>query len=157
RVLKIDPNAIAFDRKVTELGLDSLSSFELKNRVEALCDLTIPVAKFLQAPTVGSLAVVVTGLMQAQLAEKAAGEESSGENAASAGAGVLPTMARQAFMLGLLDAPVADAMVREAAELHRQVPLGASVAADRLDAAIAGLAARHEALRLVGARKGEDG
>jgi acyl carrier protein len=51
RVLKVDASALSANRKLSELGLDSLSTFELKNRIEGLVDVSIPVARFLQTPT----------------------------------------------------------------------------------------------------------
>ncbi|TIX58850.1 MAG: hypothetical protein E5V25_26485, partial [Mesorhizobium sp.] len=67
KVLKVEAIALADDRKLSELGLDSLSSFELKNRVEAQVEVDIPVAKFLQAPTIAGLARLVASAFEAKL------------------------------------------------------------------------------------------
>jgi acyl transferase domain-containing protein/NADPH:quinone reductase-like Zn-dependent oxidoreductase/NADP-dependent 3-hydroxy acid dehydrogenase YdfG/aryl carrier-like protein len=67
KVLKVDASALADDRKLSELGLDSLSSFELKNRVEAQVEVDIPVAKFLQAPTIAGLSRLVASAFEAKL------------------------------------------------------------------------------------------
>ncbi len=78
-VLKIDKSVIQSDRPMSELGLDSLSSFELKMRVETALDLSLPVSRFLQAPSISEFAVLLEEEMNA-LAEaeaKAAAQESS--------------------------------------------------------------------------------
>ncbi|MBZ9674330.1 type I polyketide synthase [Mesorhizobium sp. ES1-1] len=67
KVLKVEAGALADDRKLSELGLDSLSSFELKNRVEAQVEVDIPVAKFLQAPTIAGLSSLVASAFEAKL------------------------------------------------------------------------------------------
>jgi len=54
-VLRTVPAAIEPTRPLSELGLDSLTSFELKNRVEAQLGLSIPIGKFLQRPSVTTL------------------------------------------------------------------------------------------------------
>ena len=59
-VLKVEPNQIPYERPMTELGLDSLSAFELKNRIEGELDMTIPISKFLRAPTIVELSTVVS-------------------------------------------------------------------------------------------------
>ncbi|KAG1648358.1 hypothetical protein GQR58_029894 [Nymphon striatum] len=46
---------------MSELGLDSLSSFELKIRIETALDAPIPISKFLQAPSIRELSVMLAG------------------------------------------------------------------------------------------------
>ena len=58
-VLKIDKNMIQVARPMSELGLDSLSSFELKIRIETALNASIPVSKFLQAPSISELAIML--------------------------------------------------------------------------------------------------
>ena len=50
-VLKVPPNTIEMDRPLVELGLDSLTSFELKNRIETELGTTLAIGAFLQKPT----------------------------------------------------------------------------------------------------------
>jgi len=59
-VLKIDKNTIQVERPMSELGLDSLSSFELKIRIETALDASIPVSKFLQAPSIRELSTMLS-------------------------------------------------------------------------------------------------
>jgi amino acid adenylation domain-containing protein len=58
-VLKTAPSSIEEERPLAELGLDSLTSFELKNRIESAIDASLPITKFLQKPTVRQLADVI--------------------------------------------------------------------------------------------------
>jgi acyl transferase domain-containing protein/acyl carrier protein len=55
RVLRVEPTEIDDDRPLNELGLDSLTSFELKNRIEAELAVSLPASKFLQKPTIAAL------------------------------------------------------------------------------------------------------
>src|SRR5262249_58839970 len=54
-VLRIDPHAVEPTRPLAELGLDSLTSFELKGKVERELGVSVPVARFLQRPSVATL------------------------------------------------------------------------------------------------------
>lgn len=157
KVLRIEPSAIAFDRRLTELGLDSLSSFELKNHIEALCDLTIPVAKFLQAPTVGGLATVVAGLLAAQRAKLEAAESDVGKTSKSTESDALPTLPRQTFFLGLSDSPAINDATRVSLVLRHTVPLDDTLEPDVIEAAISALAGQEEALRLMSVDNDGDG
>lgn len=148
RVLRIEPSAIALDRKLTELGLDSLSSFELKNHIEALCDLTIPVAKFLQAPTVAGLASIVTSLLAAERAKQESSDDETGRSSARTDERALPTLARQRFFLGLADSPAVNDQLRSAAVLQHVVRVDGLIDAESIGAAVARLAETEDALRL---------
>ena len=55
-VLKVQPQSVDLERPLTDSGLDSLTSFELKNRVETALGLSLPISKFLQRPTASDLA-----------------------------------------------------------------------------------------------------
>ena len=50
-VLKVEPAAIELERPLQDLGLDSLTAFELKNCIEIELGVALPVGKFLQRPT----------------------------------------------------------------------------------------------------------
>ncbi len=76
-VLRIEPESVDPGRPLAEFGLDSLTSFELKNKIEAELGMTLPVAKFLQRPSVATLTVAFAERLEASAAEDAtrAGEE----------------------------------------------------------------------------------
>ena len=67
KVLKVDASAVSDDRKLSELGLDSLSAFELKNRIETHVEVEIPIAQFIQAPTIERLAVLVASSLERKI------------------------------------------------------------------------------------------
>ncbi len=54
-VVGIDPEQIAMDQSLMNLGIDSLMAIELKNTVESRLGLTLPIATLLQGPTVNDL------------------------------------------------------------------------------------------------------
>ena len=58
-MLKVEPAAIELERPLQELGLDSLTAFELKNRIEIELGVALPVGKFLQRPTIATIAPAV--------------------------------------------------------------------------------------------------
>jgi acyl transferase domain-containing protein/NADPH:quinone reductase-like Zn-dependent oxidoreductase/acyl carrier protein len=97
RVLKADTAVIAVDKKLTELGLDSLSSFELKNRIEARVDVSIPVARFLQAPTIAGLSRLVAAAFESKIkATEAAIRATAGSGQTdAAGAATFRPLTRQ--------------------------------------------------------------
>jgi len=47
------------DRPLNELGLDSLMSVELKNRVEGDAALSLPMSTLMQSPTINSLSMAM--------------------------------------------------------------------------------------------------
>jgi amino acid adenylation domain-containing protein len=57
--LKVEPVLIEPERPLHEIGLDSLTAFELKNRVEADLGIVLPVGKFLQKPTISVIASAI--------------------------------------------------------------------------------------------------
>ncbi|MEO0958110.1 MAG: SDR family NAD(P)-dependent oxidoreductase, partial [Pseudomonadota bacterium] len=63
KVLRIDVKEIPADAALAELGFDSLSSMELKIRVEGGLAITAPVSAFLQSPTVAGLAAALCDLV----------------------------------------------------------------------------------------------
>lgn len=54
-VLKIDSSGIETDRPLSDFGLDSLTSFELKSRIETQLGLSLPIGSFLQRPTIDAI------------------------------------------------------------------------------------------------------
>jgi acyl carrier protein len=59
KVLKTDRSKIELDLPLNELGLDSLSSFQLKNRIEGELGVSLSAGKFLQKPTVAGLSEAI--------------------------------------------------------------------------------------------------
>jgi amino acid adenylation domain-containing protein len=58
-VLKVESALIEVERPLHEIGFDSLTAFELKNRVESELGITLPVGQFLQRPTISALVPTV--------------------------------------------------------------------------------------------------
>ncbi len=58
-VLKVDPALIERERPLNEIGLDLLTSFELKSRIETDLGIILPVGKFLQRPTISAIASTI--------------------------------------------------------------------------------------------------
>jgi acyl carrier protein len=87
-VLKVDPGKIESGRPLNELGLDSLTSFQLKNKIENEIGITLPVGKFLQKPTVESLALTIGEVLETagseQRTESAGAERKDGKRVLSA-------------------------------------------------------------------------
>lgn len=66
RVLKVQPDEIETGRSLLELGFDSLSSIELKNRIETQIGHALPIALFVGAPTLARLAGLVVDVLHEQ-------------------------------------------------------------------------------------------
>ncbi|MFG1248509.1 SDR family NAD(P)-dependent oxidoreductase [Xanthobacter flavus] len=158
KVLKVAAADIPPDRRLSELGLDSLSSFELKNRIEAHVDVNIPVAKFLQTPTITGLSGVVAATFEAAQKARAASAEAlaaGGEGAAgSAGPLAFRPLVRQEAMLALATRPMTTQAVRGALEVAASRPVPTGLAFEPLARALADLAAAQDALRLTATETG---
>ena len=74
-VLGIDPDKIDQDQPVNQLGLDSLMAIQLKNRIEADLQVSIPMVTFLQGATIEQLI--------GKALEQIAGDDSNGRCAAA--------------------------------------------------------------------------
>ncbi len=152
RVLKVDAGTISDNRPLTELGLDSLSSFELKNRIEGALDFSIPVGKFLQAPTIRDLARVVAEcfdntLAVAERTAKAATKEGAAA-AGEQGQDQFRPLARQVSGLRFARLPMTSDSARQSLSLRYSELIPQSLDFDRLEEALRRLSARQEALRL---------
>jgi NADPH:quinone reductase-like Zn-dependent oxidoreductase/NADP-dependent 3-hydroxy acid dehydrogenase YdfG/acyl carrier protein len=66
-VLKIEPKAIALDQPLSDIGLDSLTLFEMKNRVELEMGISIPVGRLLQRPAIDQMVPDILCQLNAQL------------------------------------------------------------------------------------------
>lgn len=74
-ILKSKEDAVDTQRPLNELGLDSLTSFELKNRVETDFGFALPIGKFVQRPTIAAIA---TAIMEKFDQVSTAGETATG-------------------------------------------------------------------------------
>jgi acyl transferase domain-containing protein/NADPH:quinone reductase-like Zn-dependent oxidoreductase/acyl carrier protein len=59
KVLKIEGRELPIDQPFAEIGIDSLSVFELKNRIESLADISLSASQFLQTPTIQGVAEII--------------------------------------------------------------------------------------------------
>ncbi|HKH27604.1 MAG TPA: amino acid adenylation domain-containing protein, partial [Sphingomicrobium sp.] len=58
-VLKVEPALVERDRPLHDFGLDSLTAFELKNRIESDLGISLPIGKFLQRPTISAITATI--------------------------------------------------------------------------------------------------
>lgn len=56
RMLQLDPARLEHDQPLTAFGLDSLKALELKNRIETDLAIEVPLARFVERPTIEQLA-----------------------------------------------------------------------------------------------------
>ncbi|WP_306119800.1 MULTISPECIES: SDR family NAD(P)-dependent oxidoreductase [unclassified Roseitalea] len=150
RVLKVEAASVPLDRALAEVGLDSLSSFELKNRVEAELDIAIPVGKFLQAPTVGGLSDVIVRAIEADTARTeqaglSASPQSKGDGAAP---DAFPVMPRQLAAIAVDKGLMSSEMARHAQWFRATLTMDQGVAMSAVGAALEALAREQPALRL---------
>ncbi|MEO0371732.1 MAG: SDR family NAD(P)-dependent oxidoreductase, partial [Pseudomonadota bacterium] len=119
-VLKVDAGAIQTDRPMSELGLDSLSSFELKMRVESALDLMLPVSKFLQAPSIDELAALLSEEVTKMVAAESAASSGDADGVVAGGpkgeASALRASNAQSGMMAVAKAPMSSARAKTALE-----------------------------------------
>ena len=96
-LLKVTLSSDDLDMPMSEAGLDSLSSFELKMRLETELGVSIMASHFLKAPTVGELSKVLAQEFEAQQARLAASAEEGAGDGQGASA---VTQQRRAFTDG---------------------------------------------------------
>ncbi len=157
KVLKVDPGAIQDERKLSELGLDSLSAFELKNRIEAEVEVDIPIAKFIQAPTIERLSMLVAVALERKISAAAASKANVDSDGHDGGAGeALRPLGRQTYSLEVAYRPMSSAAARADNEVFASIRLADDVSGDDLADRLARLVAHNDALRLT-ASVNEDG
>ncbi|NLY00840.1 MAG: SDR family NAD(P)-dependent oxidoreductase [Rhodopirellula sp.] len=83
RIMQVDPSGVDVHQPLSMLGLDSLMVIELKNNLEQRLDLTLPMARFLEGPS-------VTGLAEAAADAFAGGESAAPQRDETARAVVSP-------------------------------------------------------------------
>ena len=149
-VLGLDAEAVSETSGLVELGFDSLSSIELKNRLESQIGITISVGDFLTAATLGD----VTGLLVDALLDEARnaearpgdGDETGTDSAEAAEA--FRAAARQVQALAAALAPMTTPEGRLALEHAGQRALAPEVSAEAALAAWDRLTARQPLLKL---------
>ncbi|MGI3184104.1 phosphopantetheine-binding protein [Nioella aestuarii] len=151
-VLKIDKAAIQSDRPMSELGLDSLSSFELKIRIETALDFSLPISKFLQAPSIDDLSKIlgdeIENLKRASAAAEDAGEASDEPGTAKMSNTGLLASNSQVGMLRMARAPMTSDAARRAMEHTVEAPVPHGSSMDDLEKALRKLERRHPLLSM---------
>lgn len=151
-VLKIEKSTIQPERPMSELGLDSLSSFELKIRIETAMDYSLPVSKFLQAPSVVELSQMLAGeVEQIRAAEIASQEQGAEDNQAGpevARAKGMRASNRQLGLLRIALSPMTSDNARRAMEHVATIDLPDWVEPPSIRRALGKLARRHPLLRM---------
>lgn len=142
-VLKADPSTIEHDRPLNEFGLDSLTSFELKNRLETNLEANLPANKFLQRPTLEVLADALMENLEAQDAEGGEGA-ADGTDAADLPAVLAPM---QKAWIDPLTSIAADNPYRRGWMVPHGTAIKPRLEMDKFAEALNDLVARHEALR----------
>lgn len=151
-VLKIDPDQIDATTAMNDLGLDSLSSFELKMRIETALGLSLQVAKFLQAPTVVELVAILAEELEntkREAALAAARGEDSGASDEDGGAGcnVQRLSDRGVGLLANSAAPLTTLSARLALENRIWITVQPGLDADAVRKALRQCSNRHVLLR----------
>ncbi|WP_428927528.1 SDR family NAD(P)-dependent oxidoreductase [Marinibacterium sp. SX1] len=151
-VLKIEPETIDPAMAMNELGLDSLSSFELKMRIETALGLTLQAAKFLQAPTILELVDVLDAELDKAKAEMEAAAlagdlDDEGDSSGAATSEELLLSDRGLALLAEATAPMTTDSAREALEHRIVVEVTPALDAEALAKAAETVSARHPVLR----------
>lgn len=151
-VLKIEKSAIQPERPMSELGLDSLSSFELKIRIETALEYSLPVSKFLQAPSVDELAQILASEVAVIRREEEAAQLRQDDLSEAGASGSLerPPKAsnRQRGLLRDALSPMTSAHARRAMEHRGAISLPENCDPSTLRRAVEKLKRRHVLLKM---------
>jgi acyl carrier protein len=71
-VLRIKPDSLRDDQPLTDLGLDSLMGVEIENSLEATIGVSLPPTSLMRARTIGQIASLISGHMEAATSAPAA-------------------------------------------------------------------------------------
>ncbi len=147
-VLRLDPGRIEAREPLGDLGLDSLSTFELRNRVEAAIGTAIPVARFMEATTVEALADLVCALVEdAICARTGTAAEPDAPGTASGSSSAAELLPREYRVIALRAARMTSDDGRRALEVALAVTLDRIIDDVTIDAVWESLAQRHPVLR----------
>ncbi len=149
-VLKVDTGAIQTDRPMSELGLDSLSSFELKMRVESALDLMLPVSKFLQAPSIDELAALlseeVTKMVAAEQAASTAISEQVEDGGEAGPKAAFFASNAQSGLMAIAKAPMSSVHARSGLEHRASLRLPKGMSPSEVQKVVQKLVKRHPML-----------
>ena len=141
KVLKVEAKTIDLKRPLNEIGLDSLSSFQLKNRIESEVGVSLPVGKFLQKPTIISLSTTISEVLDTTRAEKRDGASSAKDNSTA----LLPSPRQEWLWQQIRDnGPMPMHGMRETIAAIKIKP---AIDVERLNQAFRALVDHHEMLR----------
>jgi amino acid adenylation domain-containing protein len=79
-VLKVTPASVELDRPLSDIGLDSLTSFELKNRVEAQLGIALAIGSFLQKPTAQDITKAILDKIDSSAADSSTTASTGGDS-----------------------------------------------------------------------------
>ncbi len=147
KVLHVDPAKLDSERVLSEFGLDSLTSFELKNRIEGELAISLPVNRFLQRPTLTGLAAAILENLQSGGAAKAGPAAASAERAEQSGDYPL-TYQQEAIWHAMRSAPAGSTALRNL-DIVQIIAVRPGVDVARLRLIFDRLVARHAILRTV--------
>lgn len=139
KVLKVEPAGIAMDQPLAELGLDSLSSFELKNRIEGELAVSLPVGRFLQRPTLNGLATAIADALTAP--------QEAGDAEAQHGQAAVALPSNIAFALELYHRGLRATALTGEFELAYAVAVDQPLDETRMSKVVQDVTARHPTLR----------
>lgn len=148
KVLRVDKALVDSYPTMADAGLDSLSAFELRIRIESELGLPVPLARFTQAATVADLAALVCEIVDEHKRQKSPSESERasgtlGERFPSAA--LLP---RQREALSAAALPMTSDWGKAAVETRLEAAVDARLDPQRLHSAWAAVASAHAALRL---------
>ena len=144
-VLRVDAAKVDAGARLSDLGLDSLSSFELWNRIEAASATSIPLARFTEAATADALAELLCALTDEALRLKSAAPSSVETAALDKEAPKQATMLlpRERWVAAMRNGRMCSDYGRRALEASLAVMVEPGIGKGPLGAAWAAVAQRH--------------
>ncbi len=143
QVLKADVSAVEVDRPLNEFGLDSLTSFELKNKLEANLDAVIPANVLLQRPTLEGLAEAVSKVLE----DDAGSGSDSGDDLGDVGDASAIISFHQKKLLAQIDRVSPDSDYRTSTLIRYAISVQPGLDVELLRQCMAEVMERHEDLR----------
>ncbi|MEZ5907883.1 MAG: SDR family NAD(P)-dependent oxidoreductase [Hyphomicrobiaceae bacterium] len=157
RVLRLAPETLDEREPLARRGLDSLSSFELRNRLEATAAMPIPLPRFSRAASLGALAdllVALAGEREVSVTVATSPTIAPATAAGTRAADRVPLLPRQAWVLAQVAAPLTTAAGRMALTTVVGLDVDGRLPTDALGRELARLAERHPLLAMAPATAG---